>query len=29
MLSNATIKARHDEMLAILQAKDLKKDYMS
>ena len=29
MLSNATIKARHDEMLAILQAKDMKKDYMS
>jgi len=29
MLANQTIKLRHDEMLAILQAKDLKKDYIS
>jgi|TARA_B110001450_G_C17529677_1_gene444133 hypothetical protein len=28
MLANEKIKARHDQMLAILQAKDLKKDYI-
>jgi len=28
MLANDVVKKRHDEMLAILQAKDLKKDFI-